>query len=594
MAERVADNKRLVAETEFIMQTQRRETYRHPHILLFITAVFFLIFLLAASAIVMIVSPGKMKDSQKTSADTIFEELIDDPLPRTTETPQVQGAKTERASYGMACIKSVMCTDAEDGRCLAELKKEGTQTYFVPDISRYTADLSVDDSGKPEQLYLAECTVTGETYSCTTGNPTSDTVLFGANTAPSESYSLTVYSLKGTELTALKAPITATTGNSSLYLVSSDMRPRNERFIALMYPRSIGEAFSTQEGNECSIHEDRGPQAFDSHTLEPLTATVRVLPTDPSDASVLGVEYILSAEQEGYTAFTRNDTVFPAATVMYDRIYSVNEPVQLKNIDTYAIPLKPLNLKSSEQLALKQKVLLIHYLQYYSDTEYVITGKVSHPKARIVISSQIPNKRVEGAVVKRRTLATVTADKYGVFEARVRKSILNKNEVVGELSLSKQHIRGAEQVDPTVVDIPALLPEISGKAVDTNGRTIPGAKVRISFPFSENPVYESVADEAGMFAIDASHLPSFPYKITFVTLTGERIHVNPDTFFAMQYSQNTRIASNTQGSKAVLGATDSLSNDLVIILVAAVSCFVGFLVVLSIILSSSQLKKLHR
>lgn len=581
------------------MQRHRRNTYTHPHIFFVLAAAFFLIFLLASIAVVTVISPGKTKESGLIDAESPFDVILEKPDKVEEDSPaEVQGVQTDRASFGIACLESISCANSKDGRCAASIRGEDTYTYWIPALDDFQNTLGVDDEGNAEELYIAECRIAGESYSCTTGSEQLDISLFGVNNIPAKEYKLALYEQRGATSSAVQNGFTIDERVGSLHVASTKDDSGADRFLAVVYPRNLTSEFTSSAGTPtCAIHTEVSPRAFDSYTLEPLENTpVRMLPTDPIDETVLATQYILSAEKEGYRRLSDASRLHPASRFMYENIYLGNQPVSEIEYNRYSVPLEPLDKQAAETYAATNKPRVLHYFQsYHPDSEeYVIQGSVTHPGAAVAVKAQVPNVRSEGALVKTRTLAHTTANVNGYFEVRIRDSVLKKNEVIGELIVAKRHIRGAENMDATEVDIPALLRKLSGRAQDLNGHIIPGARVAVYLPFSEKAVYEAVADEKGMYSIDTHFLPVYPYTVKYITLSGESIPVSTDTFFAQQNNgKPAYVALRGSSVPDVLGASDSFDQDAMLILVAAISCFVGFLVVLSIILSYSQLKKIH-
>jgi hypothetical protein len=385
----------------------------------------------------------------------------------------------------------------------------------------------------------------------------------------------------------------------------------------------------------CTLIQDPYGTVFDSYTLEPLDSAAVTLskkrsnglytPVEQTDAPAV-VNNPIQTKQNGAYAFYVPDGTYkldvskssytypnisknlnPSYKKLYSDIYRGEDIIQHGELEHRDIPLDPVNKTASKQYAENNKVKLLSVMQSADrkKQEYVVQGRVTHPKAQINVYGRKLVKSSWIGIVASGRLAKSEADQDGRFEIRIPFSKLNKDEVVGQVEAVKktiiprtggfmnifssnlqQAIReissltiGKVQADDNDVatkELDPILNTVQGYAKNDEGGIIPSAKVLVTSPFSAKPLYTTKANEKGYFEITTDNLPNFQYSLeykdpnnkkafqasTFKFMAQNKDHIHKENVNVYAYTQSNKNNNLAQANKdtAVLGVSDKSSS----------------------------------
>lgn len=475
------------------------------------------------------------------------------------EPEAISGLKSN-VSKVPACVQVDLCTDDSKGLC--------SDTYKAAEGKHRVVLSRVGDTGIGEArrkltsnngpLWLVECiqegTPAAPAYTCTTGNSTLDTKVFGADNASTLAgkygYASKIFYTDGTPTT----PEITDSNKQDAYEWETTMNPEIAKqrkvasvFLAMYEDEGTAPPQSGQQNSQkqatlsnsegCRLVIDPYGKVFDSYTLEPLSgSTVTLLKqrsgntfTKVQQNEVVGTlvnpqvtlnggsyrfivpngTYGLQVNRPGYR-FPATDSNKDAAN-FYSNIYSGGE-ITVKDQPVRAdIALEPQSKEQSIAYAENNPITITNYFQTINKEKGIqtIDGYVSHPKAVIEIFGQKGQART-------RKLASNEADKDGHFTVAVQLSQLQEDEYVGEIEATKKKVNGiAASPKTAVLAIAPMLDSLAGFATSRNGSVIANSQVEVRLLTSGTTVATVQADDKGFFTIPAEEMPSMPYSLAF-------------------------------------------------------------------------------
>jgi hypothetical protein len=547
-------------------------------------------------------------------------------------------------AQGFACVQTELCSE-DSVNCSNETAQQQTPPANTS-VERRVKLVNVGELrrklttiGENTPVWIIECILEGvDSFTCTTGNAAEDQKLFGTNNLATlqtgYGYSSELFDVSSGTPKKMTQPITQDNTTAEIEWVT---RAGNTSSVFMLaYSKDSSKApnldalggqqqatLSFQDG--CQLIHDPFGRVFDSLTFEPLsgvevtltkkmtdgsykTVTQSDISASPQIGSITNPQktnadglfsfyvpdgtYRLSATKSGY--------IFPAGTMnyaaadFYTNLYQGEDIVQQGKIEQRDIPMQPLNRAQAIAYARQNPISVINHFETLDKEQntYTIEGRVSHPRARIIIYAQVPNKRKPGTMVRTRELARTEADKYGQFKILIDTSSLRAGEIIGELEAKKKpvpNLQGASQnvnpvsaviefvtslmqveadersADTTVIQLNPILNYIEGYAVAEGGQIIPGATVGIYLQSSNKPMYETTADESGFFRIYSEYLPSIPYELRFNGLSNSQSSIRTATFIAENFAidpkrTNYYVFNASPENKAVLGKFTSVKD----------------------------------
>jgi hypothetical protein len=546
----------------------------------------------------------------------------------------------------------------------------GTKRVQLYNVKRLYDRGYAQQQSQQIEAYIVECFVTGGVYSCTTGKPSFDNKIFGKNNVPS-GYEMSIYKEKN-KTEVITNPVDYKELGDIVEVESSRINSQGQEtdsVFMMVFNRSqmnnlnIGsntsQQFATLSNDVgCVVVHDPYGRVFDSYTLEPLEGTEvtltkklasgqykTVTQQDISDTPAVGTilnpqvtekdgifsffvpdgTYRLAAKKDGYTFPSDMNALNPAFVFMYDNIYRGEDIVQQGKVEHRDIPMDPVDLEASKAYAEQNQITIISYFQSVDKQRnvYKIEGRVSHPKAAIIVYAYVPNRYQKGELIKTRTLAKTEADLYGYFKLEIPLSKLKKNETIGELEAVKKKIAYPQKkvmnsvaemmkliiigfgdsiavqaesgdVSRTSVKLNPILTSVEGYAVTDAGAIMPGATVRLFVTEDNIPVYETQADETGYFAIPEASIPNMPYSLEFFGLNDEQVVTSTSQFIVRNtgISGSQYLATSRSRNANVLGASDD-NNSMLTTAVIAVLGILTVLVLASIFFSQSAVKSVR-
>ncbi|KKP86103.1 MAG: hypothetical protein UR89_C0033G0006 [Candidatus Roizmanbacteria bacterium GW2011_GWA2_35_8] len=496
----------------------------------------------------------------------------------------------QQRSERWVCLNAVHCWE----------EKPESEACIIKNGHRVLLTAEPDAKLLPnKETYIIEClaTVTGQI--CTAGTTDLDMLVYGIdNTAAlkaSDDYLFEgLFAADGT--TSINNPISSKEdGNIDPAYWQSYSKGNDRKFLALNYFEPIpdmgpGEEKTQQVGtfsfenaanqSDCiSISWDPYGRVFDSQTLEPVNKTTVTLlkkrndgsftivtPADLLGGSILNPQ---TTEEDGDFSFvvpdgiykltaSQSNYVFPEQTVNlqsnYSKIYSDIYPdqtgeeiVQQGTFQHRDIPLKQVivGLETSPKL-----------MEYFYDlnkptSTAIVTGRVSHPFAKIKAYSLKPNSVSQENVRYRLLPETVSADKLGHFVLEVDQSQFEPTESFGEITIQKidltqpslvekfkQWLLGfiskvnAQTTIASSIRLEPIFNHLEGYAYNAGGEVLPNATVSIYLSFSNKPSYQTKTDDKGYYQISSEFLPSMPYRITYTTTAGQIVKTSTSQFIA--------------------------------------------------------------
>jgi hypothetical protein len=545
---------------------------------------------------------------------------------------------------GFACLQTELCS--EDSVSCSNETAQQQDPPANASVERRVKLVNVGElrrklitTGEDSPVWIIECILEGvDSFTCTTGNAAEDQKLFGTNNLASlqsaYNYSSEFFDVAGDTTKKMAQPVTQDNTTAEIEWVT---RAGNTSSIFMLaYSKDNSRApnldalggqqqatLSFQDG--CQLIHDPFGRVFDSLTLEPLsgvdvtltkkmtdgsykTVTQSDVSASPQIGSITNPQktiadgifsfyvpdgtYRLSAQKSGY-AFPAG-TMNYAASDFYMNLYQGEDIVQKGKIEQRDIPMQPLDEAQSIAYARQNPITVIDHFETLDKERntYTLEGRVSHPRASVIIYAQVPNKRKPGTMVRTRELARTEADPYGQFKILIDTSNLKSGEIIGELEAKKKpvpNLQGAIEeknpvsafiqfvtsfiqveaderaADTTVIQLNPILNYIEGYAVTEGGQIIPGATVGVYLQSSNRPMYETTADESGFFRIYSEYLPSIPYELRFNGLSDSQTAIRTAAFIAENSAVNTDrtnyYAFNASPeNKAVLGEFTSVED----------------------------------
>lgn len=544
-------------------------------------------------------------------------------------------------TQGFACVQTELCSE-DSVSCSNETAQQNPpanasleRRVKLVNVGELRRKLTTIGENTP--VWIVECILEGvDSFTCTTGNAAEDQKLFGTNNMASlqsaYNYSSEFFDVSGDTPKKMSQPITQDNTTAEIEWIT---RAGNTSSIFMLaYSKDSSRApnldalggqqqatLSFQDG--CQLVHDPFGRVFDSLTLEPLPGVDVTLTKKMTDGSFKKVTqsdisaspqigtitnpqktiadgvfsffvpdgtYRLSPEKDGY--------VFPAGTMnyaaseFYINLYQGEDIVQQGKIEQRDIPMQPVDEVQAIAYARQNPITVIDHFETLDKERntYTIEGRVSHPRASIIIYAQVPNKRKPGTMVRTRELARTEADEYGQFKILIDTSTLKRGEIIGELEAKKKpvpNLQGATEKtnplsgviqfltsfmqveadergsDTTVVQLNPILNYVEGYAVTEGGQILPGATVGVYLQSSNKPMYETTADESGFFRIYSEYLPSIPYELRFNGLSDSQASIRTAAFIAENSaidSERTNYYAFTASpeNKAVLGEFTSM------------------------------------
>lgn len=419
------------------------------------------------------------------------------------------------SSQRWVCLNTDWCLDQDafaQGKivinplCAPQLDASGKP---IPNGHRVRLTAKSDAKPLPNKdTYIVECLSTTNGEICTTGNTTTDTLIYGKDNAAvlnaSDEYQFQGIFLQD-GITASTNPVTSL-GNGDINPVEwqSYSKGNSRKFLALNYIDSTdngnwlgqgGEqqgtfSFETQSNlqNCVSIMWDPYGRVFDSKTLEPIPgASVTLLKkrdgntfTQLQSDEVMGgainnpylteqdgafsfvvpdSTYKLSVIQQNYS-FPATNSVNPNYTQAYSDIYPDQtgvEIIQQGQVQHRDIPLDP----KGQGITYPVKLMQYFYNLDKATNTILIDGLVSHPLTKIKLYSlqALDNNQPQ---TRGRLLKTLQADKFGKFTVDIDQTQLGPTEVFGDIELEKIDLTASVQTKKNLID--NLLSLILGKA----------------------------------------------------------------------------------------------------------------------------------
>lgn len=445
---------------------------------------------------------------------------------------------------------------------------------------KYTESTPNNQSKLLSPVYITECIMEGTNeedarYVCTTGSAAVDSKAgLTTNGQVSFNYLSSTYGYKGQIFNEkgepLQQPFDDIAQLSDIYeWETTTSKPVSSTF-GIFYDAKYATSQSSGDNpsqlqrtlsfvGACNLHIDPVGKVFDNHTLEPIPGVnmslersngslVSKLTTKKDGKFSFYVQpgtYRLIPEINGYT-FPIITSLNKLAVSLYGDIYKGGDLKVEKSVIFTDIPMDPVDKKASEEMAKNNPPEVMEYFQSINKAtnEYVVQGQVSHPKARINITTTVANNFHNGELHKSRVIANTTADKDGIFTVSFPLDKMKKNETVDALEVVKpENFYPYGNKGKTVVLLNPILNSVKGTAYDSQGNIIPGAIVSVKLPVFTDPVYQVTANEKGFFEIPAEKLPPMPYELTFTGLgKTEPETVNTRTFIAQNARKNSNLS----------------------------------------------------
>ncbi len=320
-------------------------------------------------------------------------------------------------------------------------------------------------------------------------------------------------------------------------------------------------------------------RVFDSKTLEPVSGAKVTLLKKNSDGrfvkvtgadSIGGIAnpvftgkdgafsfrvpdgtYKLTVEAKGYRFPADKNGLNAKYSEIYSNIYSGEAIIQKGKIVHHDIPLVPEDERTSQKQSAgtKPQITALNQMVDAASQTIRIEGRTTHPSTRIRIYGAKP---AGSKFTRTRLIAEKSADKWGKFSVAIKESMLQKNEVAGEIKLIKndgifntdsntkqteasriinffipsfiRNVIGAEYEETVqTVLLDPVVAQLEGFAKNDRGVAIPNTKVSIYLPFSREPVANVKTDENGYFSFPRGYLPDIPFHLEYKTATGAEI-----------------------------------------------------------------------
>ncbi|MCX7997053.1 MAG: carboxypeptidase-like regulatory domain-containing protein [Patescibacteria group bacterium] len=499
---------------------------------------------------------------------------------RNLDKPQIQQFNP-REGINLACLPADVCkaegaaADSGGAECSKKTPANSlTRRVKLYRVKNLKQQLSMLDASKP--VFLVECVMEGTdetnaSYRCTTGDSALD-LQNGLTTDGKPNfqhlkdlygYTATLYTAEGTRRVGsidLVQPLlddsvvldeyewetTTTKPTSSVFMLMYDEQNAN---AALSGDKTSQKQSKLSFVENCTLIIDPYGRVFDRVTLEPLSdADLVVLTKEASpDSRPIARQttredgvfsfllqpgtYRMTVARPGYTfpAFLEPREGYKPA---YENLHR-GEPFTVQDrLLLFDVPMEPANSGVSIKYARANKPKLMEHFQSIGKAgeTYRVQGRVSHSRSLVAVYAGIFRN---GEIVRGRRISYTQADGYGRFTLEFPLSVLNRNETIYGIKITKNskifRIQGAEE---SFTRIDPVLHEIVGTAFDSSGNRLPGATVKIRIPHAETPYRTVIADREGRFRIAAEDLPPVGYSLEYETLSGVRKSIDTGQFLA--------------------------------------------------------------
>lgn len=405
-------------------------------------------------------------------------------------------------------------------------------------------------------------------------------------------------------VTAATNPTTTSTGDIGPFEWESVSVDAGRKFMAMSYLNTNtvnGNAGGQQQGTfdfdtaqkSCvPLHWDPDGRVFDSKSFEPISnAQVSLYvqrangqfellnPAELGASSVLNPfitredgffkfvvpdgTYQLKVAASGYTfeSVVAQSPLFRTTT--YSDIYSSRTGaniVQKGAAQHRDIPVDAVGVPTNTPVTLMEYFYTINKLT----SSLVIEGHASHPFTTIKTYGQLATASANIAGSDRGDLlTTTTTGADGIFSISIPLSNIPKGQIFGSLELIKANIiaqlpgsflqkivafakrifipETLAQQSSTSIRFEPILNYIEGYAYNSQGNSIPNAKVGAYLTFSSKPYVEVTADAKGYYKIGAEMLPSMSYVLRYTSSGGVVTNLNLSTFLRQN---NTYLTQN--------------------------------------------------
>lgn len=464
------------------------------------------------------------------------------------------------------------------------------------------------------EAYIVECINSGGSYKCTTGDSSKDTTVFGSNNVPT-GYKLELFKVKdGKKATN---PFVFETVDEEVVAVSTSASPIASFFMYVFDSSAIQNPSASCNGSQCQatlsntagcqLVQDPYGRVFDGYTLEPLKQTEVTLSSKQTDGSFKSYSgsvrnpqttgddgefsfyvpdgiYRLDAKKDGYR-FNPQASLNRQVYDLYSNVYQGQDLIQSGEAIQTDIPLIPIDREAALKYAEQNPITIMNYLQRVDKERgmYVIEGRVSHPKATVVVYSNVENPKSSGSLIRNRSLGRTMADSSGRFTIQIALTSLRANETIGELEAVKRKITPGEffslgtwledtvgwitgfmdveaaGVERTSVKLNPVLDRLSGIAYNQFKQPIPNATVELVLQSTQNVISSTTSDEQGHFSFSSEQVPSVPYDIQYRNQDGTVVTQSTSEFMASNGTGMGKYLAKADAGTQILGVTDAAS-----------------------------------
>jgi len=459
---------------------------------------------------------------------------------------------------------------------------------------------------KPDQkplantdTYIVECLATDGGQICSTANATTDQTVYGKNNLAEmqtkANYEFVgLYKNDGTtpETNPMKADGTGELGNPEWESHSAHI-PR--KFMALNYwdPAPVVDgtvggqqqgtfSFDAAEKNCTLISWDPYGRLFDATTLEPImnasvtlqmkkgTSFVKVTTDDVPGGNIINPQ---TTKEDGEFSFVVPDgdyklvtsplplTVVSSIDVNYTKAYSDIYPAVTGEEIQQRGAIQHRDIPVATAATNRAPKLMNYFYEANNSGSLVIQGKASHPLTRVIAKSAKVFAANPNEKVPYRDIATVTADKFGMFSITINQAKLEKtetyDEVFSSLELVKTDLRqpgvasltfperaaafimslvrpaeAATAGSSTTIPFEPIPRYLEGYAYDANGKPLTNVTVEVYMTMSNKPYSSVKSDVNGYFKLTSEYLPKYPYELRYKTANGVVVKMAPSKFIA--------------------------------------------------------------
>jgi len=234
--------------------------------------------------------------------------------------------------------------------------------------------------------------------------------------------------------------------------------------------------------------------------------------------------------------------IHPNYSYIYSDIYTPDEELlQVGKIVHRDIPIKSLKKPYRE-------VKAYAFVIERAGTKILLSGRVSHPFAKINVETSKIMTSDKSIVPGYRVMDGGRADKDGKFSVEIDQALLDSKAEFSEVPTGANFVATdlrsitfthngtivnrfiaailrffqPRSVKAAAISIPIdpMPSYLEGYAKDSQGVVIPKAKVGLYMKFASLPEYEMTADEQGYYKIASKYIPTSPYDIRFKSPNG--------------------------------------------------------------------------